>query len=142
GGPVITSLTFQGNTLDLSSETLRSGVVTTRDLSRDRGAVLGSFDLPLTSRREGFLSKIGDISLNFNFEVEHLSDFGTMRTLGYGVRWSPIDILDLAVSITAEDGAPSVSQLGDPTIVTPNVRVFDFVRGETVDVTSITGGNP
>ena len=65
-----------------------------------------------------------------------------MRTLGYGVRWSPIDILDLAVTITDEDGAPSVSQLGDPTLVTPNVRVFDFVRGETVDVTSITGGNP
>jgi hypothetical protein len=65
-----------------------------------------------------------------------------MRTLGYGVRWSPIDILDLSVSITDEDGAPSVSQLGDPTLVTPNVRVFDFVRGETVDVTSITGGNP
>ncbi len=142
GGPVTTSLTLQGTTLDLSSETLRAGVVTNRDLSRDRGAVLGSIDLPLTSRREGFLSKIGDISLNFNFEVENLSDFGTMRTLGYGVRWSPIEMLDLAVTITDEDGAPSVSQLGDPTLVTPNVRVFDFVRGETVDVTSITGGNP
>ena len=142
GGPVTTSVTFQGTTLDLSSETFRAGVVTSRDLSRDRGAMLGSIDLPITSRREGFLSKIGDISFNFNFEVEHLSDFGTMRTLGYGVRWSPIDILDLAVSITDEDGAPSVSQLGDPTLVTPNVRVFDFVRGETVDVTSISGGNP
>lgn len=142
GGQVTTSLTLQGNTLDLSSETLRAGIVTDRDLSRDRGAVLGSIDLPITSRREGFGGKIGDISLNFNFEVEHLSDFGTMRTLGYGVRWSPFDKLDLAVSITDEDGAPSVSQLGDPTLVTPNTRVFDFVRGETVDVTSITGGNP
>jgi hypothetical protein len=142
GGQVTTSFTVQGNTLDLSSDTLRSGIAIARDLSRDRGAVLGSVDLPITSRREGFLGKVGDISLNFNFEVEHLSDFGTMRTLGYGVRWSPIDMLDLAVSITDEDGAPSVSQLGDPTIVTPNVRVFDFVRGETVDVTNISGGNP
>lgn len=142
GGPVTTSFTVQGNTLDLSSETFRAGVVTLRDLGRDRGAALGSIDLPITSRREGFLSKVGDISLNFNFEVEHLSDFGTMRTLGYGIRWSPIEMLDLSVSITDEDGAPSVSQLGDPTLVTPNVRVFDFVRGETVDVTSITGGNP
>ncbi|WP_395613443.1 TonB-dependent receptor [Allosphingosinicella sp.] len=141
-GSVTTSLTLQGTTLDLSSETLRAGVTTNRDLSRDRGAVLGSIDLPITSRREGFGGKIGDISLNFNFEVEHLSDFGTMRTLGYGVRWSPIEMLDLAVSITDEDGAPTVSQLGDPTLVTPNSRVFDFVRGETVDVTSISGGNP
>ena len=142
GGQVTTSLTLQGTTLDLSSETQRAGIVTDRDLSRDRGAVLGSIDLPITSRREGFGSKLGDISLNFNFEVEHLSDFGTMRTLGYGVRWSPIDMLDLALTITDEDGAPSVSQLGDPTLITPNVRVFDFIRGETVDVTSITGGNP
>jgi len=142
GGPVTSSFTVQGNTLDLSSETFRSGVTTLRDLSRDRAAALGSIDLPITSRREGFLSKLGDISLNFNFELEHLSDFGTMRTLGYGVRWSPIEMLDLAVTVTDEDGAPSVSQLGDPTLVTPNVRVFDFVRGETVDVTSISGGNP
>jgi hypothetical protein len=142
GGPVTTSFTVQGNVLDLSSETLRNGVVTLRDLGRDRAALRGSFDLPITSRREGFLDKFGDLSLNFNFEVEHLSDFGTMRTLGYGVRWSPVEMLDLAVSITDEDGAPSVSQLGDPTLVTPNVRVFDFVRGETVDVTSISGGNP
>jgi hypothetical protein len=35
-----------------------------------------------------------------------------------------------------------VQQLGDPNIVTPNVRVFDFTRGETVDVTRIEGGNP
>jgi iron complex outermembrane receptor protein len=142
GGPVTTSFTVQGNTLDLSSETFRGGVTTLRDLSRDRVAARGNFDLPITSRREGFLGKVGDISLNFNVEVEHLSDFGTLRTLGYGVRWSPIDILDLSVSVTDEDGAPSVSQLGDPTLVTPNVRVFDFTRGETVDVTSISGGNP
>ena len=142
GGPVTTSLTLQGNTFDLSSDTFRSGVTVSRDLSRDRASGQLNVDLPITSRREGFLSAIGDVSLNFNLEVEHLSDFGTMRTLGYGVRWSPIDILDLAVSVTDEDGAPSVSQLGDPTLVTPNVRVFDFVRGETVDVTSISGGNP
>jgi len=141
-GPVIASFAVQGNMLDLSSETFRNGVTTLRDLGRDRIAARGNFDLPITSRREGFLGKIGDVSLNFNVEVEHLSDFGTLRTLGYGVRWSPIDILDLSVSVTDEDGAPSVSQLGDPTLVTPNVRVFDFVRGETVDVTSITGGNP
>lgn len=142
GGPVTSSFTVQGNMLDLSSETLRNGVVTLRDLGRDRVSAQANLDLPISSRREGFLDKIGDLSLNFNVEVEHLSDFGTMRTLGYGVRWSPIEMLDLAVSVTDEDGAPSVSQLGDPTLVTPNVRVFDFVRGETVDVTSISGGNP
>jgi iron complex outermembrane recepter protein len=35
-----------------------------------------------------------------------------------------------------------MQQLGDPVQVTPNVRVFDFIRGETVDIERIEGGNP
>ena len=35
-----------------------------------------------------------------------------------------------------------MQQLGDPVLLAPNVRVFDFVRGETVEVTRIDGGNP
>ena len=141
-GPVTTSLTLAGNMLDLESETLRAGTTQLRDLGRDRVAVLGNVDLPITSRREGVLDAVGTISLSFNFELEHLSDFGTLRTLGYGIRWEPVAPLDFAVNVTQEDGAPSIQQLGDPVLVTPNARVFDFVRGETVDVTRIDGGNP
>ena len=87
----------QGNTLGLEQ---RDAARRRRHRSAISAATAapcsGSFDLPITSRRDGFGGKIGDISLNLNFEVEHLSDFGTMRTLGYGVRWSPIDMLDLA----------------------------------------------
>jgi hypothetical protein len=67
--------------------------------------------------------------------------FGTLRTLGAGFTWEPIPQVDVIASFTDEDGAPGVQQLGDPNIVTPNVRVFDFTRGETVDVTRIEGGN-
>jgi hypothetical protein len=35
-----------------------------------------------------------------------------------------------------------MNQLGDPVLVTPAVRVFDYARNETVDVTETTGGNP
>src|SRR3712207_1592517 len=35
-----------------------------------------------------------------------------------------------------------MQQLGDPVLLTPNVRVFDFVRGETVDISRLEGGNP
>jgi iron complex outermembrane receptor protein len=142
GGPVMASVTLGGNTIDLESETLRAGVTQLRDLSRDRAAALGSLDLPLTSRREGFLGAVGNVSLNLNFEAEHFSDFGTLRTLGYGLRWEPVEPLEFSVNVTDEDGVPSIQQLGDPVVVTPNARVFDFVRGETVDVTRIDGGNP
>jgi iron complex outermembrane recepter protein len=98
--------------------------------------------VPIASRRNDVLAAVGDLSANANAEVEHLSDFGTLRTLGAGLNWEPIPEVDLIASFTDEDGAPSVQQLGDPAILTPNVRVFDFSRGETVDVTRIEGGNP
>ena len=41
-----------------------------------------------------------------------------------------------------EEGAPTVPQLGDPILSTPETRVFDFTTGETVLVNAITGGNP
>ena len=130
------------DTRDLSSTSLRAGVTTGRDLSRDRGTVQASLDIPIASRRRSFLSALGNLSLNVNAEVERLSDFGTLTTYGGGLNWSPIDEVNLGATFTREEGAPSTQQLGDPLQATPGVRVFDFVRQETVDVTRIDGGNP
>ena len=141
-GDVSTSFRLGAERLGLSSESLRGGVEQDRELSRGRGNFQANIDVPIASRRREVLSAIGDLSLNANAEVERLSDFGTLRTLGGGINWSPIPEVDVIASITDEDGAPSVGQLGDPTVATPNVRVFDFVRNETVDITRIEGGNP
>ena len=138
------SATFKAGaeTRGFESETLRAGVAQARSLSRDRVEGQASFDLPIASRRRDILAGIGDLSANFNVAADHLSDFGTLTTLGYGLNWSPFDIVDVIASVTHEDGAPSVQQLGDPSTLTPNVRVFDFTRGETVDVARLDGGNP
>ena len=48
----------------------------------------------------------------------------------------------LIASVTDQDDAPSANQLADPVVSTPNVRVFDFVKGKTVSITRTTGGNP
>lgn len=141
-GDASTSLRIGFNTLGQDSRSVRSGLLTTNDIGRTRGNAQGNLELPITSRRSGVGDAIGDLSLNGNLEVEQLSDFGTLTTLGYGVRWSPITEVRLIVSMTHEDGAPSPGQLGNPLIATPNARVFDFVRGETVDITRLDGGNP
>ena len=141
-GEVRTTFKAGASARDFHSETFRSGVTQERDLSRDRLNAQANLDLPIASRRRDFLSDVGDLSLNFNAAAEQLSDFGTLRTLGAGLNWSPIDEVRLIASVTDEDGAPSMQQLGDPTLVTPNVRVFDFLRGETVDISRIDGGNP
>jgi len=131
---------FESHQLD--NDVLRAGVATSGHLSRDIERTQFNVDVPIANRRTGVLSAIGNLSLNGNARIEHYSDFGTLRTLGGGVNWSPVLPLSLIASITDEQGPPSTSQLGGPVLVTPNVRIFDFTRGETADVTVVSGGNP
>jgi len=111
-------------------------------VSRDIANAQVNIDLPVASRREGVLDFLGDLSLNGNFAVNRLSDFGTLTTWGVGSNWSPFKAFSLITSFTRDDAAPTSQQLGNAVIVTPNVRVFDFVRGTNATVTLTTGGNP
>jgi hypothetical protein len=101
-----------------------------------------NLDLPLASKRYNFLPWFGELSVNANANFDRLSDFGTLHSFGFGLNWTPIPQVRLIVSHTTDMAAPSVSQLGSPTVTTPNVRVFDYATGETVDVTQVTGANP
>ncbi|MCW3834854.1 TonB-dependent receptor [Sphingomonas canadensis] len=141
-GDASASVRVTGRTRDYDSEFLRAGAPGSSSNSRDEAAAQFNLDLPITSRREGVLSAIGNLSVNGSVEVERYSDFGTLVTRGYGAVWSPLSQVTFVASVTDEEGAPTAQQLGDPVVFTPNVRVFDYVRGESVDITSITGGNP
>jgi len=147
-GDVSATLRVTGGTSSFDSDSFRFdsdtrlGLAQSGHLNRDRGDGQLNVDLPLTSKRRDFLSAIGDLSLNGNVELEHLSDFGTLTTTGYGANWSPIGALRFLVSVTDEENAPSMQQLGAPVVTTPNVRVYDYVQGVTANVTSVTGGNP
>lgn len=130
-------------TLDSESDRTVTGH-TESSLQRDR--VYGSFNInmPLTSTRRDFLSKFGDLSLNFNAGYDDLSDFGGLTTIGGGLNWAPNGKIGFVVSYTQEQGAPTINQVNDPLIYTSNVPVFDFkagANGETVNITQITGGN-
>ena len=137
GDATATFRTSVGNT-GIDSEATTDGFFTESDL--DRTALLGAFnlDLPVTKRS----SSIGRLTANANGSATHLSDFGTITTIGAGANWSPAERLNLTVSWNREEGPPSLQQLGDPLIETPNVNFFDFATGETVLVTTFTGGNP
>ncbi|MFN3572436.1 MAG: hypothetical protein ACK4TR_02835, partial [Phenylobacterium sp.] len=141
-GEVNAALTLGASTLKLEGESFRAGVTRDTDLGRDLGRAQLNLDAPLLDGGAGPLALVGKVSANLNAEVRELSDFGTLTTVGGGLTWSPIDQVRLIASVTDEDGAPTVSQLGAPETVTPGVRVFDFTRGETVEVTQISGGNP
>lgn len=109
-----------------------------------RGDVGGGVNLaiPITSRREGVWDAIGDLTLNLNGGVNHLSDFGTLTDYSTGLTWKPTEKLTLQASYIARDAAPSLGNLGDPQVTNLNVPVYDFVTGQTVLATTIGGGNP
>src|SRR3546814_15486449 len=112
-----------------------------RDGAVSRDIVNGrlNLDLPITSKRRDVLAFAGDLSANANVSVDHLSDFGTLTTIGYGANWGPFDALRVQVSFDDAERAPSATQLGDPTISPPNNRPFDYVRGQTVAINRIAG---
>ncbi|HQS97691.1 TonB-dependent receptor plug domain-containing protein [Novosphingobium sp. 17-62-19] len=141
GGEVALTLKAGFDYSGIESTDTRSAAGT---INLKRGDAQGGFslDLPITSRREGFGAGVGDLSLNANAEVHHLSDFGTLYNWGGGLTYSPTEKLTLQASYVAADKAPGLSALGGPTTVTQNVSIFDFSRGETVLATVISGGNP
>lgn len=115
-----------------------------RDAKLTRGDASGGFSVgvPIASRREGFLSAIGDLTLDLSGGVNHLSDFGTLFDGSAGLNWGVTEKLDLQASYIYREAAPSLSQLGAPQVVTTGSTVYDFTTGQTVLVDILSGGNP
>jgi hypothetical protein len=141
-GRASTTLTGGLHFLEFESDSLRSGVTRSVDLKRNSGELRANLDIPLVNRSKNPIGPIGNLSLNVNAAAESLSDFGTLTTLGAGLNWSPITQLRLIASITREEGAPTVQQIGNPELVTPGVQVFDLRTGTTNTVTRVDGGSP
>ncbi len=141
-GDVTTSVHLGGDINDFSSRSFRGGLTSTGAVSRKTGSGQLNVDVPLTSRAKDVLGAIGSLSVNGNAAVDQLSDFGTLKTIGYGLNWSPLVPLRIIASVTDQDGAPTPQQLGNPQITTPNVAVFDYVLGQNAVVTTLSGGNP
>ena len=130
------------DTQSLDSESQRSNIFSERSLSRDRTSASGNFSLPIASRDREVLGVLGDLSANLNLAYQDLSDFGGLSAYTLGLNWSPWSPVNFNISWADEQNAPSMSQLNDPIISTPNVLVYDFATGQSVDILRIEGGNP
>ncbi|URI15757.1 TonB-dependent receptor domain-containing protein [Brevundimonas albigilva] len=126
----------------LDSESVRSGAASERSQSRDQGNFQANFDLPIANKDRGVLPVLGDLSANLNLQYDELSDFGGVHEIGAGLNWSPWERLSLSANYSDEGKAPTIQQLNDPFVSTPNTPVFDFATGQTVEITQITGGDP
>jgi hypothetical protein len=98
--------------------------------------------VPIASRRADFLPRLGELSANFEYGWVNLDTVGTLTRYTAGLEWSPQDWLRFSASVQEVRTPPAVELLADPIVVTPGVRYFDFLTGQTVDVTQTFGGNP
>lgn len=114
------------------------GIEQNSRLKRETLTARTSLDVPLTLPKP----LAGNVIINGNVRLADLSDFGTLLTYGYGITWRPTPTLRIIASTTREEGAPSLSDIGAPTVITPQVRIFDFAAGANVFAQSINGGNP
>jgi len=123
------------------SSALNMGLSQSQILSRNDASAQLNMDLPLASRSHNVFGALGELSVNMNSQIDYLSDFGALPTLGFGVNWTPVPGYNLIVSETHDHQAPTLTQLDGPVVQTPGVRLFDYETGQTVMVTQISGGN-
>lgn len=124
------------------SQSVRNSVMRSARFGRDEANVRASLDIPLADKARGVASALGELSVNFNLGYRELDDFAGLTAYGFGLNWSPVKSLSLLASITTEEQAPSIQQLGEPLLVTPGVPVFDFRNQISVIIDRISGGNP
>lgn len=140
-GSVTTTVRGGYSREDLDSRDITDGVTTLGSLGRDNFNAGISIDIPIADENIGVTEAIGQLSINGNLGYSELSDFGGLVEFGIGLNWEPLDGLVFTASAIGEDAAPTIEQLGNPVIVTPNVTTFDFTNGETVLTSITTGGN-
>ena len=140
-GAITSSVRVGASANGFEGWSIRNAVERSTDYDRQIASGQITLDIPVTSKARGVLGAVGDIGINVNAAAQELSDFGTLSTLGYGLRWRPIPAVQLLVSANQDRAAPTGNQLTDPEVRTENVPVFDYQSGQTVFVTRVTGGN-
>lgn len=114
------------------------------DIALGRTRVEGglSFDIPLASKDADFLPFFGKLSASLSANVRDLSDAGTLSDTSYGLTWEPVTGLEFGAMVKHQGIAPDMAQKSAPTQQGINIPYFDFRTGQTVYVTTISGGNP
>jgi outer membrane cobalamin receptor len=127
---------------DIESLTSDTSGEARADLDRTTPSARATFNLPITSRRREFGEAFGDIAVNATASWSEPSDFDALSGYGFGGSWSPLRPLRFSLQYENSQAAPTLQQLGDPTLTTPDVTFFDITQGETVTIERTTGGNP
>lgn len=135
-----TTLTLGGG-LNTNEVIARNTITGRRRYYRSQGDIFANGEIPLASRRNHFLPAIGELSATYEIGLTDISDFGSLFRYSYGLIWAPQERLRFTATQSRIRRAPDARVIGDASVVTSGVRYFDFLTGQTVDVTQIAGGN-
>lgn len=140
-GPIRLSMTGSYSGLRFDSRSDRLGDIVTTDLARDLPSVFGSLTVPLLDP-EYEVGNIGRVSLTLSGQVANPSDFESLKSWGANVNWGVTDNLSLIASFNNDEAAPGIQQLGAAPLTTDGVTYYDLRTGQTVQISTTTGGNP
>lgn len=141
-GPLRANLNAALRHVDQSSFSDSPFFQSRRSLDRDERTAQGSLEIPFTSHENDFLDALGDLSLTLDYAVTDIADLASIERHGIAANWRPVPKVTLQASYNRQQLAPDSQQLGDAIVTTDNVRYFDVVTGETLDIVQISGGNP
>lgn len=82
----------------------------------------------------------GGLSASLGASATATGDEPAQASFDAGLDWSPFSWLGMDGRYARADATAPMDLLYAPVIETPAVRVYDFTRGETVEVTRVTGG--
>ena len=102
----------------------------------------GGIAIPLTSNEGGPIKGIGAIDLGIDASLSDYSGLESFSNSIFTLNWRPADWLRVSGSLSTGQTPPSAELLSAPLITAPGTRYFDPLLNNTVDVVSITGGNP
>ncbi|MCA0209841.1 MAG: ABC transporter ATP-binding protein [Proteobacteria bacterium] len=140
-GPIRLSMTGSYSGLRFDSRSENSNGIANTDLARDLPGVFGSLTVPLLDP-EYQVGNIGRVSLTLSGQVQNPSDFAALKSWGANLNWGVTDNLSLIASFNQDEAAPGIQQLGAAPLVTDGVTYYDIRTGQTVQITTTTGGNP
>ncbi|WP_162935621.1 hypothetical protein [Tsuneonella amylolytica] len=137
-GPLQLAATLQGR-FDRSVSETRGSVESVRRFERDEVGARTNLTAPILARgnRDGF-----GLNAQAGAYVHSAGRGGALTDWNAGLDGSIGRVVNFAVGYQRQQIAPPASALNDPVIVLQNVRLFDFVRNESVVVPNIIGGNP
>lgn len=101
-----------------------------------------SLSIPIADGNSATLGPLGAVSANLAGGITSGTGVPLRTRLNYGLTWNPATWFQFSGSLAEERLSPTVEQLSAPEIVLPNIRYFDLVQGELVEIEQVVGGNP